>query len=157
LLRATKEVSKKGNAEAVKFHRQVKRIVDHAKKLKNTKQSPSSIAEEKAKLMERITELATQNYSDPDCARLAKRLGKYKDQLFTFLDFLNLEYHNNSAERGLRSSVVIRKISGGNRSSKGANAHQIIMSIQETAKLAGKSFINTCKDVIVKSLNTIRS
>jgi hypothetical protein len=29
-------------------------------------QSPSSIAEEKAKLMEQITELETQNYSDPN-------------------------------------------------------------------------------------------
>jgi hypothetical protein len=50
-------------AEAVEFHRRVKNTVDRAKTLKNTKwQSPSSIADEKAKLMEQLTELATHNF-----------------------------------------------------------------------------------------------
>ncbi|MFW6013213.1 MAG: uracil-DNA glycosylase family protein, partial [Candidatus Bipolaricaulota bacterium] len=47
--------------------------------------------------------------------RLAKRLKKYRDQLFTFVRSPPVKDTNNIAERALRPQVVKRKISGGHR------------------------------------------
>ncbi|MEM3064581.1 MAG: transposase [Candidatus Nitrosotenuis sp.] len=43
--------------------------------------------------------------------------------LFTFLDTEGVKCHNNDAERQIRPSVVIRKITYGNRSEEGAYAY----------------------------------
>jgi len=39
-------------------------------------------------------------------------LKKHRESLLTFLEE-DIDYHNNTAERALRSSVVMRKITGG--------------------------------------------
>lgn len=62
--------------------------------------------------------------------------------MFSFLEVKGLEYHNNSAERGLRNSVVMRKITGGNRSEEGARAHEVIMSLMQSWRMQGKNFFN---------------
>jgi hypothetical protein len=40
-----------------------------------------------------------------------------------------------------RLSVVMRKITGGNRSQKGADAHEILMNTIKTHKLKGENFL----------------
>jgi transposase len=67
--------------------------------------------------------------------RFVKRLNKYKDELFTFLYEKNIDYHNNHAEQQIRPDVIFRKITFQNRSLKGAENHQVLMSILQTAKL----------------------
>jgi hypothetical protein len=51
-------------------------------------------------------------------------------------------WNNNAAERALRSSVVIRKITYGNRSEEGARAHAVLMSIKETCRLRKENFFD---------------
>ncbi|HID32764.1 MAG TPA: hypothetical protein EYP24_05245 [bacterium (Candidatus Stahlbacteria)] len=51
---------------------------------------------------------------------------------------LNVEPTNNRAERHLRPSVIMRKITFGNRSESGAKNHPMIMSILQTSKVATK-------------------
>lgn len=48
-------------------------------------------------------------FSDPDNARLAKRLRKQREHLFTFLEVEGVEATNNRAERALRPAVVVRE------------------------------------------------
>jgi hypothetical protein len=60
--------------------------------------------------------------------------------MFLFVELEEVEYTNNRAERGIRPSVVMRKISGGNRSDRGARAHEVLMSIMQTHRLQGKDF-----------------
>ncbi|MBC7098249.1 transposase [Candidatus Bipolaricaulota bacterium] len=48
-------------------------------------------------------------FTDPDNARLAKRLRKQREHLLTFLDIEGVEPTNNRAERALRPAVVVRK------------------------------------------------
>lgn len=71
--------------------------------------------------------------------RIAKRLAKYKGELFTFLDHPALEGHNNQAEREIRPNVLMRKITFGNRSMQGAKNHSVTMSVIQTAKRNGLS------------------
>jgi len=72
-----------------------------------------------------------------DIQRLKKRIIKHQNELLTFLDQPEIEPTNNRAERGLRASVIMRKITFGSRSPRGARNHQVIMSILQTALLHG--------------------
>ena len=62
--------------------------------------------------------------------------------LFTFLEEDGVDWNNNAAERALRSSVVIRKITYGNQSDGGAHSHAVLMSIRETCGLRKESFFD---------------
>ena len=57
---------------------------------------------------------------DADANRLAKRLRRYQDSLFTFLDRPEADWQNNFAERQIRPAVILRKNSQCNRSQRGA-------------------------------------
>jgi NAD-specific glutamate dehydrogenase len=73
-------------------------------------------------------------FSDPDNARLAKRLRKQREHLFTFLGMEGVEATNNRAERALRPAVVVRKMGGCNRTARGARTHAVLASLLVTAK-----------------------
>ena len=85
----------------------------------------------------RLCRLADAEYDDPDTARLGKRISKYRDQLFTFLDTPGVPPDNNHGERQIRPAVIIRKNSLCNRSEQGAATQAILMSIYRTLKLRG--------------------
>jgi transposase len=72
-----------------------------------------------------------QAYGHPCCA-LAKRLLRHEDELFQFVLVAGLSADNNLAERSIRPLVVIRKISGGSRSSEGTKTRMGLASLFET-------------------------
>lgn len=85
----------------------------------------------------RMTDLACQNWSDPDAARLAKRLVKSGTELLSFTEFANVPPTNNAAEREIRPAVLMRKVSYGNGSLRGATTRAILMSVYRTLKKRG--------------------
>jgi hypothetical protein len=103
---------------------------------------------------QRLMELARGEYPDADAARLAKRLLKHCDQLFTFLDYPEVPFDNNLAERMLRPAVILRKNSQSNRSEKGAATQAILMSVYRTLKLRGHNPIDTITDALRTYLAT---
>ena len=98
----------------------------------------------KARFEARIDKLISSYSSskEKNCARLLKRLRRERDMLFTFLEQDGVDWNNNAAERALRSSVVIRKITYGNQSDEGAHAHAVLMSIKETCSLRKENFFD---------------
>lgn len=82
--------------------------------------------------------------------RFAKRLERHKNELLTFLYEENVDFHNNHAEQQIRPDVIFRKITFGNRSEKGAQYHNVIMSILQTARLNGIDPISTFEDILLK-------
>jgi len=92
------------------------------------------------KLLNCIDALEKAPFTEKKCIILIKRLQKYRESLFTFVDRPGVSDNNNEAERGLRPSVVMRKITGGNRSEKGARNHEVIMSVMGTWKKQGLDF-----------------
>ena len=80
--------------------------------------------------------------SERNCKRLLKRLRRESGMLFTFLEEEGVEWNNNAAERALRPSVVIRKITYGNQSTEGAAAHAALMSVRETCSLRKENFFD---------------
>jgi transposase len=79
---------------------------------------------------------------EKNCTRLLKRLKRERGMLFTFLEQEGVEWNNNAAERALRSSVVIRKITYGSQSEQGAHAHAVLMSVKETCGLRKENFFD---------------
>jgi transposase len=78
---------------------------------------------------------------EPTEEAVRKRLDKQRDHLFTFLDHDGVDATNNLAERQLRPAVVARKISCGNKTSKGATTWQILASLAATCAQRSTSFI----------------
>ncbi len=98
----------------------------------------------KARLESRVDALIASFSSseEKNCKRFVKRLRRERGMLFTFLEEDGVEWNNNAAERALRSSVVIRKITYGNQSDEGAAAHAVLMSLRETCNLRKENFFD---------------
>jgi len=144
LLRDIKKLKekKKVTDEEKIFCRSLKTIITYAVNLRK-RDIPIEVTRWKKQLLEeRIEKLSLKNYRSKDCKRLSKRLFRHKYELFTFLEYLNVDWNNNISERALRPSVVIRKISGGNRSYKGTRTHEVHMTIMETCKLRGTDYFD---------------
>lgn len=86
---------------------------------------------------EELDQLVETPLKNHDAEKLRCRLITHRDENFTFLRYKPVEPDNNRAERALRPSVVMRKITYGNNSPTGAFNHETLMSLVETAKLTG--------------------
>jgi len=93
-----------------------------------------------------------QGFDDYWCKSLVKRLQRYRHEWFTFMDTPDVDCTNNAAERSLRPSVVMRKITGGSRSEKGAHCHEVCMSALATWEKQGKDFMAESMEVITAQL-----
>ena len=79
-------------------------------------------------------------YADPIEERVANRLRKQKNHLFTFLTEPEVDATNNQAERDLRPAVIARKVSCGNKTERGKQAWQILSSLAATCQKRSISF-----------------
>lgn len=75
---------------------------------------------------------------------------KHREDLFRFVDNPEIKPTNNMAERGLRNGVVIRKISGGSRSEKGAETTAGLLSVVETVKKQEGNIMDNLVNVLQK-------
>jgi transposase len=86
-------------------------------------------------LMARLLDLLAAPATVPDCHRLASHLTTELPAVFGFLFELTLDATNWRAEQAIRPMVVNRKVSGGNRSERGAATQEILGSVVQTARL----------------------
>ena len=89
-----------------------------------------------------------QGFDDYWCVSLIKRIQRYWHEWFTFMDTPGVDCTNNAAERSLRPSVVMRKITGGSRSDKGVHCHEVSMSVLATWEKQGKDFMTEAEQLI---------
>lgn len=75
----------------------------------------------------------------PAYETVSAHLWKHLDEWFTFLSHPEIEPTNWEAERAIRPAVVNRKVWGGNRTWVGAHAQEVLMSVLETCRRAGRS------------------
>lgn len=83
--------------------------------------------------------------------RFVKRLTRHKNELFTFLYTKDIDYHNNHIEQQIRPDVIFRKITFQNRSLKGAENHNVLMSILQTAKLNKLDPLKTLERILLSA------
>ena len=80
---------------------------------------------------------------------LAKRIDKFLDELFVFVEYPHIPSENNAAERAIRPAVIARKVSGGTRSAKGSKAKSVLMSLFGTWGAQGMNTYHACKKMII--------
>jgi transposase len=72
-----------------------------------------------------------------DARRLRKRYRKHRGSLFTFLEHPEIAPDNNGSERVLRPTATYRKVTGGFRSTWGADLYAAVRSVVGTADRQG--------------------
>jgi hypothetical protein len=110
--------------------------------------SNKQFSKQKKQIHDSMEDFQFPNPQKSSITRIAKRLARHKNELFTFLDYKGLPYHNNFAERMIRPSVLLRKITFGHRSHNGILNHSVLMSILQTGKLNAKESIPLLKTII---------
>ena len=99
-------------------------------------------------LEERLQAMAYGDWENPSAIRLAKRLKRHQNEIFTFVLETEVPFDNNFAERMIRLGVIMRKNSFNNRSQKGAGTQSVLMSIFTTLKQRDLNPIDT----VIKAL-----
>jgi transposase len=127
----SKDLSKSFGAEGKFIHRKLKEIYSSAKGL-NQQGSTEMVEQLKAE----VYLLTVRHYQHKTIWRFVNNLF-YRDveNLFRFVTDPDIDSTNNISERELRSLVIIRKISNGSRSTRGANATAMLLSIIQTLRL----------------------
>jgi hypothetical protein len=133
--------------------RRLKRLIKEMLQLKRRRGKLAEAAYEQSGrcLEERLRQLADGAYADEHSRRIANRLKKHAGELTLFLWDDEVRPDNNLAERGLRPAVVLRKITGGSRSDRGAQATAVLMSITRTIRQRDLPLLETFKDILMAS------
>lgn len=91
----------------------------------------------RGRLFNQLADLVNHPVRLPGLQRFAAHLAVELPAVFGFLFDPTVDATNWRAEQALRPAVVNRKVSGGNRSPRGATTQQILASVVHTARLRG--------------------
>ena len=152
LLREIEKVNEHNDrAEWHAFAKKLKRLIRDGIRLRRRSERPNVEHPSRVKLIDqRLNVMADGAYDDADTRRLANRLSRHRDWLFTFLDYPDVPFENNFAERQIRPAVILRKNSQSNRSDQGAATQAILMSVCRTLELRDKNPL----DAIAQAMRT---
>jgi len=140
LIRNSKDLAEH-HQEAKYIHKRMKYIYRKAKERKISKE----------KLLRWIDYIASRSYTSKEVFRFVKSICRnHREDLFRFVDNPEVESTNNLAERGLRHAVVMRKVSGGSKSKKGADTTAQLLSVTQTIKMQEGNFIDNMMNLLYK-------
>lgn len=151
LLRVSKEAAvAQGSSKEVKsLHKRLKPIyhrLDRITKLPFDKKERDVYYQE---FGSKLLEIIQTEYQSEDALKIQVRIKNQGNNLITAILFPNVPLDNNLAERGVRPSVIVRKISGGSRSDIGAQTFAVNMSIIQTIKMRNQPLIPTLHNLLL--------
>jgi len=139
------------SAEWQAFAKKLRRLLrDGIRLRKRPDFTPERYQSRIQRLNQRLGAMAREELEDADARRLTKRLERYQEYLFTFLDYPYVPHDNNFGERQIRPAVIPRKNSQSNRSDRGAATQAVLMSVYRTLRLRGLEPTKT----VVEALKT---
>jgi len=80
------------------------------------------------------------DFHDPAEIKVRNRLASRRPHILTYLDYPDVDPTNNLAERRLRPVVIVRKLSAGNKTLRGARTFEILKSLTVTCHQQGRDF-----------------
>jgi predicted RecB family nuclease len=86
--------------------------------------------------------LSKRDYQTEVAVGYRKRFEKNRAKLFTFLDHDGVPWNNNNAEHAVKALVGLRNRIGGKSSANGMRDYLVLLSICETCKCKGASFLD---------------
>ncbi len=150
LLKTCGEIERSKTRGAVRFSRRVAALLRKAMALKRRRGTIGNhgYAVLRGKVHAELDRLLAGCYTDPDNARLARRLRKQHEHLLRFLDHDGVDATNNLAEREIRPAVIARKLSAGNRTDAGAETHAVLASLLQTCRRQGRDILGALGDLL---------
>lgn len=144
ILQDSKELSKNFGKEGKYVHKRLKEIYSLARGL-NHKGNDVMVEQLKAE----IFQLTQRHYTHSTIRRFVNNL-YYRDvdNLFRFVTDPEVDPTNNLSERELRALVIIRKISNGSRSKKGANTTATLLSVIQTLRLNNQNVLQGMQNIL---------
>src|SRR5204862_6775326 len=85
--------------------------------------------------------LSTQVYQSEAARKYQKRLNKYREKAFTFLDHDGVPWNNNNAENAIKLFASRRRILGATSTEKGLRDYLVFLSIYQTCRRKNLSFL----------------
>jgi len=144
ILQDAKELDRDFGAEGKWVKRKLKDIYAKATALDH-KGTPEIVDQLKAE----IFLLTQRHYKHITIRRFVNNLWKRDvDNLFRFVTDPEIDSTNNISERELRALVIIRKISYGSRSTRGAHATGILLSIIQTMRFQKKNLLENLHNIL---------
>lgn len=133
------------------FCRRLGRLLKDMVKLKHRRRRFTAKDYERRvqRVEQRLEELSQMQSPDEQVQRLAGRLRRYASSLTPFLRVAELPGDNNHTERQIRPMAVLRKITGGSRSERGAQATATVASLVRTAVQKGLDAVSTVKTLLM--------
>lgn len=128
------------NLEVRYFASRLKDFFDRGKLLREECAAGKNIKPRLKRLEEDTADFSFRKFRHSKLKNLAKRLIKYRAEMFVFIE-KDLEPTNNNAEREIRPAVLMRKTSYGNRSERGKESQAILMSMLRTSAKRGVNFV----------------
>jgi hypothetical protein len=80
-------------------------------------------------------------FGSEEARKYQKRLRKYQDKLFVFLDHDGIPWNNNNAENAIKLFASRRKLIGASFTEKGLKDYLVFLSIYQTCRLRNLSFL----------------
>jgi transposase len=146
VLRRAKELLAKATGGAVRFPRQVIAIFTEAIHQRNQhlrgQLSVAALQDLREEFDVRLWDLTRRPRAVPEQQKLSNHLWNHCTQWFAFLTDPDIEATNWKAEQAIRPAVVNRKVWGGNRTSAGAHAQSVLMSVLETCRRHSRSTLD---------------
>lgn len=143
VLRRVRELESKATRGAVHYPRKLIALLTEAIHLRNRSQQGEATVEELRRLRpvfdRRLRDLAWPARVVPAYETLSAHLWNHRGEWFSFLSHPEIEPTNWEVEQAIRPAVVNRKVWGGNRTWVGAHAQEVLMSVLETCRRAGRS------------------
>lgn len=86
-------------------------------------------------------QLSNREYQTETAMKCKTRLERNRDGLFTFLGFDGVPWNNNNAEHAIKAFALLRRDFGGVTTEKGIREYLVLLSVCETCKCKGLSFL----------------
>ena len=96
-------------------------------------QPATALKPRRANWLKQLDRICARPLPEAGAETFRQRLVKHRERLLAFVEHPEGQPTNNAAEQALRPSVILRKITFGNRSAAGALHHSIITSLIQTA------------------------
>ena len=144
ILDDSKQLAKNFGAEGKYVHRKLKEIYELAGGL-NHEGTPEQVEQLKGEILQ----LTQRHYKHLAVWKFVKNL-YYRDveDLFRFVTDPDVDPTNNISERELRALVIIRKISFGSGSQRGANTTAMLLSIIQTLRFNKKNVLLGLQEIL---------
>lgn len=141
LLRRCEKLIETAHGNAIQFPQAVKELLLQGLEYRDSFRSgkPGSFGDPGLRIIARglrqqLLRLTEESQPHPANERMAKFLWNHLDSIFTYLQISGIDATNWRGEQAIRPAVVNRKVWGGNRTTEGAKAQSIIMSVFRTCQ-----------------------